>query len=54
MFEPVIFLNSFPFGYSYFIIVLWLEIHDVFFRFYSLVICMATSAVTAYNVDVLR
>ena len=31
MVEPVIFLNFYAFGYSNFMIFLWLEIHDVFF-----------------------
>ena len=34
MFEPVIFVNFFAFGYSCFMIILWLEIYDVFLRFF--------------------
>ena len=34
MFEPVFFVNFFAFGYSCFMIILWLEIYDVFLRFF--------------------
>ena len=34
VFEPVIFVNFFAFGYSCFMIILWLEIYDVFLRFF--------------------
>ena len=51
-FEPVIFSNFFAFGYCL-MIVLWLEIHDVFFR-YFLSFKSVTSGVTAYNVDVFK
>ena len=35
VFELVIFLNFFSFGYNCFMIVLWLEIHVVFLEFFS-------------------
>ena len=37
LFKPVIFLNFFSFGYSCFMTVVWLEIQDVFLRFFSLI-----------------
>ena len=49
VFEPVISKNFSPFGYYRFMIVLWLEIHGVFFRFF-LLFDTVTSAVTAYSV----
>ena len=49
VFEPVISENLSPFGYHYFVIALWLEIHGVFLRFF-LLFDSVTSAVTTYNV----
>ena len=49
MFEFVISLNFSSFGCYCFTIVLWLEIHGVFFRFF-LLFDSVTSAVTTYNV----
>ena len=49
VFEPVISLNFSSFGYC-FMIVLWLEIHGVFFRFF-LLFGTVTSAVNTYNID---
>ena len=52
MFEPVIFLNFFAFGYC-FMTVLWLEIHDVFFS-YFLLFNSVTFGVTAFKGDVYK
>ena len=48
VFEPGISENFSSFGYC-FMIVLWLEIHGVFLRFF-LLFDLVTSAVTTYNV----
>ena len=37
VFEPEKFFKLFSFGYNCFMIVLWLEIHGVFLRFFSLI-----------------
>ena len=47
------FVNVFFFGYSSFMVVLWLEIHSAFLRLF-LLFNSVTSAVTAYNVSVLK
>ena len=53
VFELVISYNFSSFGYYSFMIVLWLEIHGVFLRFF-LLFDSVTSAVTTYNVCVYK
>ena len=46
------FKTFFAFGYSCFMILLWLEIHDDFLWIFFLLFNLVTSAVTAYKVNV--
>ena len=46
-------LKFFSFGYSCFMIVIWLEIHGVFLRFFPL-FNSVTSVLTAYDVCVFK
>ena len=49
VFDPVISYVFSSIGYNCYVIVLWLEIHGVFFRFF-LLFGTVTSAVTTYSV----